>query len=684
MDASHQRAPAEAGNGSVVSPLLPPAPSGPSDGGHGGTSPRRRDDRRTSPSIDRQDDESASPPTMHTPMLTHYVHLPDLHKRELDGLSLDSGGRLLSKTRSFPRRDRIKGRPPTDDGNSDVNIGRSRSKSMGNEHERIYGSSYQGYRLAEDRLKKSKSYGGGATSISSYVLSRYGRNEEVEIEDETTYLLEGSGEDRFEDSNFAYPQTHATTNIFANEPPNPPSISITYGLINSAIVLPVLISFGSIIYHDDFFRPYIPLLVKLCVVSGTVHQICFSTFSSLPFAVGQVQDAGLIFLSKMASDLVRRCKEKGHDDDEILATVTIGLGLCTALLGLGLLVIGYFKLASTVQLLPTPVVGGYLAFIGFFCGQGGLSIQAGVEVSGILQWGAFFTKGTFKLLLPGLFCGIMIYVLVRRIKHMVVLPCCICGMCAAFYLVLLATGTTLEEARDAGWVSAADDPPPWYLTWTYLRFDKVVWSVLPPQIPTLIGMTFVVALSSSLDVAAIELELKRPLDYNHELSTVGLSNCVSGLSGGYTGSYIFSQSIFSLRAGIRSRLSGYVLAVTEAIIVVLPVNVLKYVPLFFFGSLLVMICVDLVVEWLWEVRLKMSRAEYSVSIATFVLIMILGVEWGILAGIGVHVAFDRVLGLDMGDTNANAAAADTGGAPITAASNAEGDIGMAELEVDPL
>ena len=646
-------------------------------------------------------------------ILSHINYLtsslcPPVHKRDLDALLLASGGRPPRKTKSFSRRVRIRGRPSTDDGDNDVNIGRSRSKSMGNEHERIYGNSYQGYRLAEERLKKSKSYGGDAASISSYVLSKYGRNEEVGVEDETSYLLEGLVEEDFEDA-YSFPNGGATTNIFANEPPNPPSISITYGLINSAIVLPVLISFGSIIYHDEFFRPYIPLLVKLCVVSGTVHQIVFSTFSSLPFSVGQVQDAGLIFLSKIASDLVRRCKEKECDDEEILATVTIGLGLCTALLGLGLLIVGYFKFASTVQLLPTPVVGGYLAFIGFFCGQGGLSIQAGTAVTGVLQWGAFFTKGTFKLILPGLFCGIMIYVLVRRIKHMAVLPCCICGMCAVFYLVLLATGTTLEEARDAGWVSAADDPPPWYLTWTYLRFDKVVWSVLPHQTPTLIGMTFVVALSSSLDVAAIELELKQPLDYNHELSTVGLSNCVSGLTGGYTGSYIFSQSIFSLRAGIRSRLSGYVLAVTEAIIVVLPVNVLKFVPLFFFGSLLVMICVDLCVEWLWEVRLKMTGAEYSVTIATFALIMILGVEWGILAGIGVYVFFARVLGLDMGAANANtntntALVAETGGSPpqsgheirasnekktlspraITNTSCRENNIRMTELEIDPL
>lgn len=74
-------------------------------------------------------------------------------------------------------------------------------------------------------------------------------------------------------------------------------------------------------------------------------------------------------------------------------------------------------------------------------------------------------------------------------------------------------------------------------TWDFIRIDKVVWSVLPSQALTLLAMISVVALSSSLDIAAIEIELKRPLDYNHELRTVGWSNVISGLLGGYTGSY---------------------------------------------------------------------------------------------------------------------------------------------------
>ena len=47
-----------------------------------------------------------------------------------------------------------------------------------------------------------------------------------------------------------------------------------------------------IIFSDPFFKPHLPLLVKLLFFSSVVHQTCFTLLSTLPFAIGQVQDAG--------------------------------------------------------------------------------------------------------------------------------------------------------------------------------------------------------------------------------------------------------------------------------------------------------------------------------------------------------------------------------------------------------
>eukprot|EP00559_Dactyliosolen_fragilissimus_P004110 CAMPEP_0184862336 /NCGR_PEP_ID=MMETSP0580-20130426/6807_1 /TAXON_ID=1118495 /ORGANISM="Dactyliosolen fragilissimus" /LENGTH=736 /DNA_ID=CAMNT_0027360151 /DNA_START=145 /DNA_END=2351 /DNA_ORIENTATION=+ len=431
------------------------------------------------------------------------------------------------------------------------------------------------------------------------------------------------------------------------EQSNPTSMSIIYGLINSAIVLPIIMSFGSIIYSDAYFRPFLPLLVKLTVISGIVHQLCFCFCSTLPFSIGSVQDAGLIFLSSMASSIVTYCKSRGCDDEQILATTVIGLSIYTTLLGIGLIIIGKLKLATFVQSLPTPVVGGYLAFIGFFCGQNGLAMMAKVHVKSVLEWNKFFQPESFTLLLPGLLGGITIFCLVKKLKHMAVLPSLIIAMILTFYAVLKLNGISLEEARNGGWFNEADPPPVWYKTWIYFQFDKVIWSALPGNVLTLMSMIFVVALSSSLDVAAIDLEVPKPLEYNYELRMIGLSNIISGLSGGYTGSYIFSQTIFSMRAGIRSRLAGFIVASFEFISVILPISILNYIPNCFFGSLLLMICFDLMVEWLWDVRLKQSNLEYFLTLSTFVLIQIFGVEYGIIAGVLLHYLLLK-LGYDLG------------------------------------
>jgi hypothetical protein len=168
-------------------------------------------------------------------------------------------------------------------------------------------------------------------------------------------------------------------------------------------------------------------------------------------------------------------------------------------------------------------------------------------------------------------------------------------------------------------------------------------------------MFLVVAFSSSLDVAAIEMELGTPLDYNRkfnasvtvnyesvfssfppffpvhspgELNTVGISNLVSGLFGGYTGSYIFSQTIFSMRRGVSSTVNGYIIAVGEILVVLLPVSLTSYIPKMFFGSLLVLIAADLMFEWLIAARDKMMLSEYLVCLFTFIAIQSTNIEFG--------------------------------------------------------
>lgn len=307
-----------------------------------------------------------------------------------------------------------------------------------------------------------------------------------------------------------------------------------------------------------------------------------------------------------------------------------------------MIIVGKLRIANLIQYLPMPVIGGYLAFIGFFCGQAGLSLMANVELRSISDWHRLCNFNALILLLPGVVLGVFAYALVRNVSSPYVLPIYMIFILTVFFTILVTTGYTIDDARDGGWIAPLTPAAPFYEIYSLFDLSKVDFGQLPRQGLRVLGMFLVVSFSSSLDVAAIEMELGLPLDYDREMETVGVSNLVSGLFGGYTGSYIFSQTIFTMRRGILTRSCGYTVAILEIIFFLLPISITSYVPKCFFGSLLVLISADLLYEWLISARKKMLDTEYYVCLLTFVSIQVKGIELGMTLGI-IYAIFGFVL-----------------------------------------
>ena len=102
-----------------------------------------------------------------------------------------------------------------------------------------------------------------------------------------------------------------------------------YGVINAILAVPALYGYAAVIFSAPVYGPIQGPLSKAVVLSSAVHQVVFALRSTLPFAIGQVQDAGLIFLSKMACDIA---DHMAHEPAEhLLATALVTLSLSTAL-----------------------------------------------------------------------------------------------------------------------------------------------------------------------------------------------------------------------------------------------------------------------------------------------------------------------------------------------------------------
>eukprot|EP00956_Cyclotella_meneghiniana_P004846 scaffold5991_cov73-Cyclotella_meneghiniana.AAC.6 len=417
---------------------------------------------------------------------------------------------------------------------------------------------------------------------------------------------------------------------------------IIYAAINVIIAVPGLYGYASVIFNNPAFAPHVAALSKLVVLSSCVHQLAFALFSTLDFAIGTVQDAGLIFLSAMANDIANTILDNGGTVDEIVSTTLVILPLSTASLGLVLILLGKFKLLDIVSYLPMPVIGGYLAFIGWFCLQAGVALCISESMMELSDWKYMLDPYNCLLATPGLLAALLLTYISRKATNDAILPATMILIPTVFYIIMYLTGTTLPEARDMGWVGEVSPSVQFGDLLKLVDFSLVHWGLVTRCIGTWVGMVFVVAFASCLDIAAVSMDMGEALDTNKEMVTVGISNLMSGCSFGFTGSYIFSQTIFTYRTGCRSRWIAVFIMMAYIFVCASTINILQIAPLFFLGATLIFIGYDLLFEWIYEIRTKLFLMEYMILLITFVAIQIIGMDFGILFGVVValidHVA----------------------------------------------
>jgi hypothetical protein len=107
--------------------------------------------------------------------------------------------------------------------------------------------------------------------------------------------------------------------------------------------------YTAVIFKHPIFKPHMNVLSKLVLFSSLMHQLGFTLFSGLPFAIGTVQDAGLIFLSSMSNTIavtILQQQQPAGTEAQVLSTTLVLLAGGTAALGLVLILMGHFRLAE--------------------------------------------------------------------------------------------------------------------------------------------------------------------------------------------------------------------------------------------------------------------------------------------------------------------------------------------------
>ena len=151
---------------------------------------------------------------------------------------------------------------------------------------------------------------------------------------------------------------------------------------------------------------------------------------------------------------------------------------------------------------------------------------------------------------------------------------------------------------------------------------------------TLAFVGFMESISISTKLADTSGDKIRP---NNEFLALGLANVSAGFFGGYPVAGGLSRTAVNAEAGAQSKIAGVMTAGIVALTLAFFTDLLRFVPKASLGAIILMAVLNLIdlrePKRLWRIK----RADFAMLAATFAATLGLGIQEGILAGVGLSL-----------------------------------------------
>jgi sulfate permease, SulP family len=416
-------------------------------------------------------------------------------------------------------------------------------------------------------------------------------------------------------------------------PMTPRPIALAAGVVVGTVVVIVSVSFGVLIYGSAA-PAHVGAGITLLLGGSAVVAALTAARSSYPGMVAGAQDNAAVVLALMAV-AIASAAPVALTERTIFVTVVAAVAVATAVTGAAFLLLGRLRLGRLVRFVPYPVVGGFLAGTGWLLVVGGLEVLVGRELTPATA-SQLLAAAVAVRWVPAVVGAAGLLLCLRRWARPVLLPGGLAVGVGAVHLVLLATGTSLDEARAGGWLLG---PFP-AAAWPPVRLadlGEVQWSLVAGQAGTMASLVLIAALSLLLNASGVEVAVAHDVDLDRELDAAGIANLVAGAAGGTVGYPYASVTMLARRSGLTSRAAGLLVAGVCLVTLLLGVRVLGLVPIPVVGGVLVLLGLAFLAEWLVDGRRTLPRADHAIVAAITLAIATLGLLPGVALGLGLAV-----------------------------------------------
>jgi SulP family sulfate permease len=374
---------------------------------------------------------------------------------------------------------------------------------------------------------------------------------------------------------------------------------------------------------------YFPSLIGIALFSASVLTLTLSLVGPMRTTVATVQPIPSVALGAIVGATTAGMSAT---DGNVFFTAMTAAALGTFASGVGMVLLGVYRLGEVARFVPYPVIAGFLAGTGWLILLGGLGIVLAVPAS----FGIFTRIPDAAALVRLGFAGAFVLVMVlagRRYRSPLVLPSVIVVAMAIFNLARVLAGATESDIHAGDWVIAFPENNALWHGFNLAVLGEVYWPAVGLGLlyaPTLLVLT---TLGLLLNTTAIELARNADIDLSRDLRSEGIGNAVSGLLGGLSGFKAVGPSLLATRLGVDSRWVGVVAAATILTVLLFGTRLLDVFPTVVLGGLLIWVGGNFLIQWLFVETRRINPWDIAIVSLIFVTIVAFGFGVGIVAGL---------------------------------------------------
>jgi SulP family sulfate permease len=403
--------------------------------------------------------------------------------------------------------------------------------------------------------------------------------------------------------------------------------------LSSVVTVLATVAFAAMIFSGPLAK--IMPLAFLAFLAGTaLSGLIIGLLSRFYCNLSGAQDESAAILAVFASSLAGMGVT---DERAAISTMFIVIVLSTASFGSVLLLIGALKWGKYTQLIPYPVVGGFLAGVGIMMLSATIQFLSGVTMTmdslpQLLSW-----ELTLRWL-PSLIAAALLYWGMHRVRNIFLLPIGFACILILFYALAGALSWSLDSLRKGGFVFTPIPEGGAFDAIGWLSATQIDWRVVLEARDEIGALILVCTIGASLATTALEIGAETELEPNRELRAHGVANLASALVGGIPAFTLAGPSLTYLRLGASSRLMPILRAVFSLVLGAAGLRLLGFVPKIMVGTLLILFAFGLVDEWLIRARRRLLLSDYIFVLIIAAVISLAGFLPGVGVGILIAVA----------------------------------------------